>query len=384
LYGSVDPVICHVDMDCFYASIEMRERPEIRMKPLAVGGGGRRGVVTTCNYVARSFGVRSAMPGFMARQRCPNLVFLPVRMSYYVEESRKIFDLIGGLTSEMERASIDEAYFRAPDDPRAAWNLCVEIRARVLREHGVTCSIGIAPNKMLAKIMSSYRKPDALLLLREEQIEGFMKTLDVGRIPGVGPKARQRLSAEGIKTCGDLQRFSPDELASRYGQWGLVLFERIRGRDARGLDTRHERKSMSLERTLMDNIVNEDELLSYIGSLHQDLLKRFDRRNIDREEICKAFVRFKYADFRKSSHECVTQAYGLETFEKLALDAFRRRPDEIRLVGLGVRFETAKRLPRDPRQLSLWGPGGVLSLARNDRSMEDQAFCGPCVRRSSR
>ncbi|MEO5667986.1 MAG: DNA polymerase IV [Bdellovibrionota bacterium] len=348
-------MICHVDMDCFYASIEMRERPELSHKPLAVGGEGRRGVICTCNYIARARGVRSAMPGFMARGLCPELVFLPVRMSAYQEESRKVFDEIAGLVERLERTSIDEAYFEAPDDPRQAWDICARIRAVVKERFGLNCSIGIAPNKMLAKIMSGYRKPDAQLMLRSSQVDDFVTTLELRKIPGVGPKAQERFLAEGLRTCGDLQKFSAEELASRYGQWGLQLYERCRGLDPRELSQGRERKSFSSERTLMQNIASEDSLLNHLRALYADFVRRFRPRAASFSKVEKVFVRFTFADFRKTSREGLSTDFDYETFERLALEAYRRDPGEIRLVGLGVRFDVPHERRSDPRQLSLWG-----------------------------
>ena len=152
--------IIHLDMDCFYAAIELRERPELVGRPIAVGGGSPRGVVTTCNYEARAFGVRSAMPGFKARELCPQLIFLPVRFDLYRADSAKIRKILLSYTSLVEPLSLDEAFLDVTGLDRYAWDIARELRARILKETGLTSSAGIAPNKMLAKIASEWRKPN--------------------------------------------------------------------------------------------------------------------------------------------------------------------------------------------------------------------------------
>ena len=332
----------------------MKERPELAEKPLAVGGAGRRGVITTCNYIARARGVRSAMPGFMARERCPELIFLPVRMGLYQEESRKVFELVSRLIPSVERASIDEAYLELPSDPRAAWDLCARLRREILESCGLNSSVGIAPNKMLAKIMSGYRKPDAQLLLRPEQVEAFMRSLPIRKIPGVGPKAEERLISEGLRTCGDLQKLGSEDLVARYGKWGLELFERCRGRASRKLVFDRPRKSFSSERTFLENICNEEGLVKHLRALYADFSRRYRARINNSIRIEKAFVRFKFSDFRKISRESLSTEISYEVFERLALEAYRRDPGEMRLIGLGVRFDVPQCPSRDPRQLALW------------------------------
>jgi DNA polymerase-4 len=214
--------------------------------------------------------------------------------------------------------------------------------------------VGIAPNKMLAKIMSGYRKPDAQLLLRPEQVEMFMASLPIRKIPGVGPKAEERFLREGLSSCGDLQRLSAEELAARFGRWGLSLFDRCRGRDTSKLVFERQRKSFSSERTLFENIHNEDFLLKNLQSLYSDFMRRFEARIPDSLRIEKAFVRFKFSDFRKTSRERLSSEISYEIFEGLALEAYRRDPGELRLIGLGVRFDVPQSGREDPRQLAFW------------------------------
>jgi len=290
----------------------------------------------------------------MARQLCPDLVFLPVRISLYQEESRKVFDFVASRVARLERTSIDEAYFEASPDPREAWDFCSKLRAGIAEHFGITSSVGIAPNKMLAKIMSGYRKPNAQLLLRESQVDAFVKGLALRKIPGVGPKAEERFLRDGLRTCGDVQHLSADLLAARYGHWGLELFERCRGRDARTICLGSERKSFSSEKTLLRDVDDERHLLEQLAALYSDFVRRFGARTRPGNKIAKAFVRFKFSDFRKISRETLAGGFEYSIFERLALEAWRRDPAPIRLIGLGVRFDVAQGRPRDPRQLALW------------------------------
>ena len=178
-------------MDCFYAAIELREHPELKGRPVAVGGGSRRGVITTCNYEARGFGVRSAMPGFKARELCPELLFLPVRFDLYRAESAKIRSILLSYTALVEPLSLDEAYLDVTGLGRYAWDIARELRARIFAATGLTSSAGIAPNKMLAKIASDWRKPDGQFAILPGEVEEFMRRLPVRKISGVGPRRRE-------------------------------------------------------------------------------------------------------------------------------------------------------------------------------------------------
>ena len=222
--------IIHLDMDCFYAAIELRERPELIGHPVAVGGGSPRGVITTCNYEARAFGVRSAMPGFKARELCPDLIFLPVRFDLYRASSAVIRKILLSYTPLVEPLSLDEAYLDVSELNRYAWGVAQELRARIYEETKLTGSAGIAPNKMLAKIASEWRKPNGQFAILPDEIEAFMRQLPVSKLSGVGPKSVERFASLGIHTCNDLQKFSLPELAQRFGRWGHELYHLCRGR----------------------------------------------------------------------------------------------------------------------------------------------------------
>ena len=334
-----DPVrkIIHIDMDCFYAAVEMREHPELAGRPLAVGGGGRRGVVTTCNYEARAFGVRSAMPGFLARERCPHLIFLPPRFDLYREASREIRGIFHDYTSLVEPLSLDEAYLDVTASERFAWDIAKEIRARILRDTRLSASAGIAPNKMLAKIASDWRKPNGQFAILPEQIAGFMSGLPVRKLWGIGPKSAERFASQGIHTCADLQKLTLAELIHSFGKWGEELHRLCRGEDDREVSPHRISKSLSNETTFADHLVSMEECLAAIGELSGELLGEL-RLKASERRIRKAFVKVKFADFTRTTRECLCADPSGEIFRTLLAEARSRNPLPVRLLGTGVRF----------------------------------------------
>ena len=329
--------IIHLDMDCFYAAVEIRERPELAGRPVAVGGGSRRGVVTTCNYEARKFGVHSAMPGFMARERCPQIVFLPVRFDLYRAESQRVRAILNDYTPLIEPLSLDEAFLDVSASSRYAWDIAKEIRGRIRTETGLTASAGIAPNKMLAKIASDWRKPDGQFAVLPEQIEDFMAALPVRKIWGVGPKSAARFEARGIRTCGDLQKFTLPELVAAHGKWGEELHQLCRGRDEREVRPHRVRKSLSNENTFTDNLRTLVECQAAIAELAEEMLAELRLKAGDRR-VRKAFVTIKYADFTRTTKECVCHEPTRDIYRDLLAAAYGRRPLPVRLLGTGVRF----------------------------------------------
>ena len=329
--------IIHLDMDCFYAAVEMRERPELAGQPIAVGGGGRRGVVTTCNYEARKFGVHSAMPGFQARERCPNLVFLPVRFDLYRAESAKIRQILLSYTPLVEPLSLDEAYLDVTGMDRYAWDIAKEIRKRIFEETRLTGSAGIAPNKMLAKIGSDWRKPNGQFAITPDQIETFIRDLPVRKIWGVGPKSAGKFEQQGIRTCGDLQKIGLPELVQRHGKWGHELYQLCRGQDDRPVEANRIRKSLSNECTFSNNLTTLEECRRELDKLVAELNQELRAKATDRQ-IHKAFVKVKFADFTRTTRECISPDPTRETYRALLAEAYNRSPQPIRLLGSGVRF----------------------------------------------
>ena len=329
--------IIHLDMDCFYAAVEMRERPELAGKPIAVGGGSRRGVVTTCNYEARKFGVRSAMPGFQAAERCPHLIFLPVRFDLYRAESAKIRRILRDYTPLVEPLSLDEAYLDVTGLERYAWDIAKEIRRRIFSETALTGSAGIAPNKMLAKIASDWRKPNGQFAITPAQVASFMRDLPVRKIWGVGPKSAEKFERQGIHTCGDLQGLTIADLMRSHGKWGIELHRLCRGEDPRPVEPNQVRKSLSNECTFPANLSTLEECRRAMEELVAELQQEVRAMAMDRR-IHKAFVKVKFADFTRTTRECVSAEPTPEIYQTLLVEARGRSNQPVRLLGSGVRF----------------------------------------------
>jgi DNA polymerase-4 len=324
-------------MDCFYAAVEIRDRPELADKPVAVGGSSGRGVLTTCNYPARKFGLRSAMPVFKARELCPHLIVLPVRFELYREISRQVRGIFKRYTDSIEPLSLDEAYLDVSHLKQPGREIASAIRGDIFRETGLTASAGIAPNKLIAKIASDWNKPDGQHVVPPSQVEAFMRELPVKRIWGIGPKSAARLEALGIKTCADLQRLDRAELVRRFGSFGMDLFQLCRGIDERPVESNRIRKSISNERTFGDDLTSLNQCIEALQRQHEELLNDLKASCPDRS-IAKVFVKLKFADFKRTTAETGATQPKLAIFKELLTEAWGRSGKDVRLLGLGVRF----------------------------------------------
>src|ERR1700704_575419 len=337
--GSSQPrAIVHLDMDCFYAAIEVRDRPSLRGKPVGVGGArDRRGVLTTCNYEARKFGVRSAMPTFMALQRCPNLIVLPTRFDVYRREAATIRGILHRFTSLIEPLSLDEAYLDVTAHPGAPGPLAQVIRGLIFRKTRLTASAGIGPNKLIAKIASDLKKPNGQFEVKQEEVLEFMEKLPVRKLWGIGDVTEQKLERLGIATCGEMQRLSRAELQEHFGKFGIELYDLCRGIDQRPVEPDRERKSLSNEETFSTDLETlaecEDKLPELFEELMADLAQKESMRT-----ITKIFVKLKFADFTRTTVERAGLQPSLEQFRSLLSEAFARTGKSVRLIGLGVRF----------------------------------------------
>ncbi|MBA3542867.1 MAG: DNA polymerase IV [Chthoniobacterales bacterium] len=330
--------IIHLDMDCFYAAIEVRDRPELRGKPIGVGGArDRRGVLTTCNYEARKFGVRSAMPTFMALQRCPKLIVLPTRFDVYRRESAVIRSILHRFTPLVEPLSLDEAYLDVTAHPGAPGALAQVIRDLIFRKTKLTASAGIGPNKLVAKIASDLNKPNGQCEVTANEVPEFMATLPVRKIWGIGAVTEQKLQQRGITTCGDLQRFTRLEMQQTFGKWGTELYDLCRGIDERPVEPHRERKSLSTEETFSINLETlaacEEKLEELFAEMMADLAQKEATRN-----VTKIFVKLKFADFTRTTVERAGPAPSLGEYRTLLAEAFARTGKSVRLMGVGVRF----------------------------------------------
>jgi len=330
--------IIHLDMDCFYAAIEVRDRPSLRGQPVGVGGArDRRGVLTTCNYEARKFGVRSAMPTFMALQRCPNLIVLPTRFDVYRREAVLIRGILHRFTSLIEPLSLDEAYLDVTEHPGAPGPLAQVIRGTIFRKTKLTSSAGIGPNKLIAKIASEINKPNGQFEVTPEQVPEFMEKLPVRKIWGIGEKTERKLEELGAKTCSELQRFSRPELVDLFGKFGLDLYELCRGIDHRRVEPDRPRKSLSTEETFAVDLTRVEQCEEKLEDLFQELMGDLAQKESSRE-IRKIFVKLKFNDFTRTTAERAGLAPTLQDFRSLLAEAFARTGKPVRLIGVGVRF----------------------------------------------
>lgn len=329
--------IIHIDMDCFYAAVEIRERPELADKPVAVGGSSGRGVLTTCNYPARQFGLRSAMPVFRAKQLCPQVILLPVRFELYRAVSAQIRDIFSRYTELIEPLSLDEAYLDVSHLKQPGKDIAQSIRDDIRRETDLTASAGIAPNKLVAKIASDWNKPDGQLVVPPSKVKAFMRDLPVRKIWGIGPKSAERMAADGIETCADLQALDRARLARQFGSFGLELFQLCRGIDERLVQPNRSRKSLSNERTFPENLTDLDTCRTALEAQFAELMEDLRAHEPDRQ-IAKLFVKLKFDDFRRTTAETGGTQPDLKVFDSLLAEAWGRSGRDVRLLGLGVRF----------------------------------------------
>jgi DNA polymerase IV len=342
--------IIHLDMDCFYAAIEVRDQPSLKGKPVGVGGArDRRGVLTTCNYEARKFGVRSAMPTFMALQRCPNLIILPTRFDVYRKESAVIREILYRFTPLVEPLSLDEAYLDVTDHPGAPAPLAQVIRGLIFRKTRLTASAGIGPNKLVAKIASDLKKPNGQFEVKSDEVPAFMEKLPVRKLWGIGDVTEQKLEKLGIVTCGDMQRLSRLALQEHFGKFGIELYDLCRGIDNRPVEPDRERKSLSNEETFSSDLETLAECEEKLPELFEELMADLAQKESTRT-ITKIFVKLKFADFTRTTVERAGFLPSLEQFRLLLEEAFGRTGKPVRLIGLGVRFANPE---QDETQLPL-------------------------------
>jgi DNA polymerase-4 len=336
--GAAARAIIHLDMDCFYAAIEVRDRPELRGRPVGVGGArDRRGVLTTCNYEARKFGVHSAMPTFMALQRCPKLIVLPTRFDVYRRESSVIRAILHRFTPLVEPLSLDEAFLDVSDHPGAPGALAEVIRKLIFQKTKLTASAGIAPNKLVAKIASDINKPNGQFEVAPNDVAAFMAELPVRKIWGIGAVTEQKLQQRGINTCGQLQRYSRIELQNLFGKFGAELFDLCRGIDEREVEPHRERKSLSTEETFATNLDSLGACEEKLEELFADVMAELAQKENART-ITKIFVKLKFADFTRTTVERAGLLPSLGEYQKLLSEAFARTGKSVRLMGVGVRF----------------------------------------------
>jgi DNA polymerase-4 len=343
--------IIHVDMDCFYAAVEVKHDPKLRGKALGVGGTGPRSVLCTASYEARKFGVRSAMPTSTAKRLCPQLVVVPPNFELYKKESHAVREIFARFTQKIQPLSLDEAYLDVTDSPLckgSATLIASEIRGAIQKELNLTASAGIAPNKFLAKIASDWKKPNGQFVIRPRDVEKFVLTLPVEKIHGVGKVTAKKMHDLGLKTCGDIQARSLEQLREWFGSSAEWYAAVARGIDERPVDDSGERKSLTVEETYERDLESLEECLAALPHLYADWERRMGRGDY-RDRIRGYVVKVKFNDFKSTTHETSSRKWPSEgDFARLLTNAWERRKMPVRLLGLGVRLDSDGEAETDP------------------------------------
>jgi len=341
--------IIHIDMDCFYAAIEMRDNPALLNQPIAVGGSSdKRGVLCTCNYLARQYGVRSAMPTATALRLCPNLIVLPVNMKKYKQVAKRIHAVFHEFTDLVEPLALDEAYLDVSNSKHyrgSATLIAQAIRERIWEMEKLTASAGVAPNKCLAKIASTWKKPNGLFTIRPQEVEEFVKILPVTKLFGVGKVMAEKLHAKGLMTCADLQKVTLPELVNQFGKVGKYLYDQCRGIDLRPVQPNRVRKSLSVERTFVQDINHANECSQAMQELYENLTERLSNSAAG-YTIKNQYIKIKFHDFTVTTAEVMGQTANFEKYWNLFCEAYNRAKKPIRLLGLGVHFAHEQQLKK--------------------------------------
>jgi DNA polymerase-4 len=334
--------IIHVDMDAFFASVEQRDRPELRGLPVIVGGPPRsRGVVAACSYEARAFGIHSAMPSVRAHQLCPQAVFLTPRMARYQEVSRQIMALFRRYTALVEPLSVDEAFLDVTDNclgEPSATRIAEAIRAAIRNTTGLTASAGVSYNKFLAKIASGHHKPDGLTVIPPDRAPAFIAALPIGTFYGVGRVTEQKMHEQGIRTGGDLLRLSRQELVALFGKTGLFFYDMARGIDGRPVEPVRVRKSIGSETTLPADIRDFAQVSAVLLDQVREVTSLLEQKKTGGRTLT---LKVRYSDFTTITRSCTTAQGFFDAADILtqlprllaATEAGRRA---IRLLGITI------------------------------------------------
>ena len=343
--------IIHVDMDAFFVSVEIRDNPQLANQPVAVGGkSDRRGVLSTCNYIARQYGVSSAMPSAVALKKCPDLVIVPGRMAVYKEASQVIREVFERYTDKIEPLSLDEAYLDVTHvelHNGSATLIAQEIRAEIYKATGLTASAGIAPLKFVAKIASDLNKPNGQCTIGPNDIDNFLENLSLRKIPGVGKVTSEKLKNLGFETCGDIRASNETYLINQLGKYGQVLWRRSHGIDEREVQMTRIRKSVGVERTF-DEDVKSIQVMNEIlkEKLIPELIKRA-AKYLETRKISKLGVKVKFNDFHQTTKEQTYSDINPKLFYELLTEAVNRgKGKPVRLLGvhIGLADEAEKTL----------------------------------------
>jgi DNA polymerase IV (DinB-like DNA polymerase) len=338
-------IILHIDLDAFYASVEERDKPELKGKPIVVGAdpkqGRGRGVVSTCSYAARKFGVHSGMPISIAWRKCPNCIFLPVNMDKYIAESLECQKLFRKFADAFEIGGIDEFYLDISERCKSykeAEKLALEIQQDLRDKRKLTCSIGIAPNKLVAKIAADLKKPDGLTIVKEDEILDFLAPLDVSELMGVGPKTKAALNELDIHIIRDIRKISRQQLIEWFGKFGSLLYDEARGIDESPIVEEWEAKSIGRQVTFERDTKDKKVILETLTEIVNDTIKQVKEEKLKYKTIT---IKVRYGDFYTTSKaKTLGESHSDEkTAQLLArelLIPFLRDSRKIRLIGFSV------------------------------------------------
>jgi DNA polymerase IV len=341
--GDASPVrkIIHIDMDAFYASVEQRDHPELRGKPVAVGGSAERGVVAAASYEAREFGVRSAMPSVTAKRQCPDLVFVKPRFEVYKAISRQIRDIFAEHTPIIEPLSLDEAYLDVTENLQGiplARDIALKIRERIKAETGLNASAGISYNKFLAKLASDHRKPNGQFVISPEMGPAFVETLPVGKFHGIGPATGAKMNALGMFTGLDIRRQTLEFMNANFGKSGAYYYWISRGVDERPVRANRVRKSIGAETTFSSDLTEFDTLVAELKPLVDKVWRHCEATGSRGRTVT---LKIKFADFEiiTRSRSALSPVAGRDDLERLAcglLEVEIPLPKSVRLLGVSL------------------------------------------------
>ena len=352
-------IIAHLDMDAFFAAVEERERPRLRGKPIVVGAdpknGQGRGVVSTANYAAREYGIRSAMPISQAwrlsesarRNGKPAVVFLEPDFHKYAKASNEIVAIARTYASLVEQASIDEMYLDLSflKNYEQAEKIAKKIKEEIMKKEGLTCSIGISPNKLISKISSDMKKPDGLTIVIPEFVEKFIEPLAIRKIPGIGPKTEELFLKKGARIVADLKKFRQEELKEILGVWGLELYEKVRGHDDSPVIEEREVKSVGSQETFENDTLDSNIIINLLKVLADEVIRNFKKEGF--KKFRRIVVTVRFADFETTTRSRTLKepAVSLETLQFEALNILmpffdkRENPRSKKIRLIGVRIE---------------------------------------------
>jgi DNA polymerase-4 len=352
--------IIHIDMDAFYASVEQRDFPEYKGKPVVVGGAPeRRGVVAAASYEARKYGIHSAMSSALALRKCQNLIFLKPRFEVYKEISLQIRQIFFEYTNLVEPLSLDEAYLDVTENKKqmtSATQIAREIRERIFATTSLTASAGVSFNKFLAKVASGYRKPNGMTVIKPEQAEDFLNKLSIEDFYGVGKATAQRMKELGIHHGADLRTWEQEDLMEHFGKHGRYYYQVVRGIDQREVEPERERKSLGAEETFDRDYISKEEMRQQLKNIAEDVAQRLTKHQLAGKSIT---LKIKFADFSVMSRSktLLNPIYKEKDLFQTVTDMLYHielHGKPVRLLGISLsNLSELGKTPAKPEQLNL-------------------------------